>query len=315
LIKENDRIVGVIAETSDGYKRFNASKGVILATGDIGSDKEMLAEFCPIALKPTKNQYIPLGSNTGDGHKMGAWAGGVLEDGPWASMMHPQGYSRMAHFFLYVNTMGKRFMNEDTWAQGKSLGVLKQPGDVDYAYAIFDANYKEEIEKTIPIGGGLFWDNPSTVYGQPWTSAKDEGYITAGLKDGTIIQADTLEDLAKGLNVPVDTFMATVNKYNESAKNGDDTEFGKRAELLFPIEKPPYYGSKFGPCYMVVLGGLNIDTSMRVLDKDNNPIPGLFAIGNVSGGLYGVDYPTLIPGNSHGRAVTWGYIAGNAITA
>ncbi len=61
---------------------------------------------------------------------------------------------------------------------------------------------------------------------------------------------------------------------------------------------------------LAVVGGLIVDDHLRVLDKDQDPIPGLYAAGNVSGGLYGVDYPTLISGNSHGRAVTWGYLAG-----
>jgi predicted oxidoreductase len=97
-------------------------------------------------------------------------------------------------------------------------------------------------------------------------------------------------------------------------ENKDDTEFGKRPELLFPIKKPPFYASKFGPAILAVTGGLLVDTRLRVLDCEHRPIPGLYAVGNVAGGLYGIDYPTLIPGNSHGRALTWGYLAGkNAI--
>ena len=96
-------------------------------------------------------------------------------------------------------------------------------------------------------------------------------------------------------------------------ENKDDSDFGKREELLFPIKKPPFYASKFGPAMLVVTGGLIVDTHLRVLNNDHYPIPGLYAVGNVAGGLYGVDYPTIIPGNSHGRALTWGYLAARNI--
>ncbi len=115
------------------------------------------------------------------------------------------------------------------------------------------------------------------------------------------------------MGVPVDNFKAAVARYNEMCKNKADTDFGKRPELLNPVEKPPFTALKFGGALLVVTGGLNVDAKLRVLDKDSNPIPGLYAVGNVAGGLYGVDYPTIIPGNSHGRALTWGYLAGKNV--
>ncbi|MDD5018207.1 MAG: FAD-binding protein, partial [Eubacteriales bacterium] len=87
------------------------------------------------------------------------------------------------------------------------------------------------------------------------------------------------------------------------------TDFGKRPLLLTPIDKPPYYATKLGVSLLAVMGGLKIDKHMRVLDANGVSIPGLYAVGNVSGGMYAVDYPLVIPGNSHGRALTWGYLA------
>ncbi len=91
---------------------------------------------------------------------------------------------------------------------------------------------------------------------------------------------------------------------------GRDEDFGKRKELLIPINKPPYYGLKFGPAVLAVVGGLRVDTKMRVLDEDGAAVEGLYAIGNAAGGRYGVDYPLVICGNSHGTALTFGYLLG-----
>ena len=310
LEKDGDRVVSVIGGSSGAYRRFRAAKGVILATGDIHGDKEMLEAFCPIFLKVKSSQYSPPGANTGDGHKMGLWAGGVMEDSPLPTVMHPQGYNRMQAFFLFVNTLGDRFMNEDTWCQAKSLNVLKQPGDVDYAYSIFDADHIEQMIAGMPFSGGMFNDNSGSVYGKPFTGEMERGFVETGLKNGMVVQADSIDELAQKIGIPPEKLCATVGRYNGLVDQKDDSDYGKRAELLFPIKKAPFYASKFGPAQLVVTGGLLVDTRLRVLDKCQAPIPGLYAIGNVAGGLYGVDYPTIIPGTSHGRAVTWGYLAG-----
>lgn len=311
--KDNGRFKAVIGGASGNYRRFRAKKGVILATGDIHGDREMLEAYCPMFLKITKSQYAPPGANTGDGHKMGLWAGGVMEDAPLPTVMHPQGYNRMQAFFLFVNIRGARFMNEDTWCQAKSLNVLKQPGNVDYAYAVFDSDYQEQMVAGIPFSGGLFNDNSASAYGKPFTGEREVAFVKSGLENGMVLKADTIEELARRIGIDPQKLGATIDRYNEHVDRNDDTDYGKRPELLFPIKKPPFYASKFGPAMLVVTGGLLVDTRLRVLDTEQQPIPGLYAVGNVAGGLYGVDYPTIIPGNSHGRAVTWGYLAGSNV--
>lgn len=314
LEKDGGRVTAAIGGAPGNYRRFRASKGVILATGDIHGDKEMLEAYCPMFLKIKNSQYTPPGANTGDGHKMGLWAGGVMEDGPLPTVMHPQGYNRMQAFFLFVNIRGERFMNEDTWCQAKSLNILKQPGNVDYAYAIFESDWREQMVAGMPYSGGLFNDNSASLYGKPFTGEREVAFLEAGLKNGMVASADTIEELAGKIGVDPRKLAATVARYNAHVDRRDDTDFGKRPELLFPIRKPPFYASKFGPAMLAVTGGLLVDARLRVLDEEHNPIPGLYAVGNVAGGLYGVDYPTIIPGNSHGRAVTWGYLAaGNVL--
>ena len=314
LDKEGDRVTGFVAVCEDGkYRRFKASNAVILATGDIGGDPEMLAAFCPLGLKCNVNGYFPAGLNTGDGHKMALWAGAELETASWALSLHLIAHSMFVFYFLHVNRQGKRYMNEDTWAQAKSIRTLMQP-EGDFAYSIFDDKWFDDVGERVKISGGQFCEPLVTIYGDEWNP--DNGvrdYIDRYLQNGTCVKADTIEELAEKINVPVENLVKTVARYNEMYEKGEDTDYGKRPEMLTSIVKPPFYALKFGPALLNVHGGVLIDTEMHVLDKNSKPIPGLFAVGNVAGGLYGVDYPLLLNGNSHGRAVTWARQAADTI--
>ncbi len=117
------------------------------------------------------------------------------------------------------------------------------------------------------------------------------------------------------MDVPVENLKATVARYNELFRLGEDVDYGKQSALLTSIDRPPYYALKWGPALLNVHGGVIIDPQMRVLDGASKPIPGLLAVGNVSGGLYGVDYPLLLNGNSHARALTWALQAVDTILA
>lgn len=170
--------------------RYNASKGVVLATGDIAADSEMLSYYAPIALKAVESQYTPAGVNTGDGHKMGIWAGAVMRDGPLPTMIHPQAYAWFHGPFMFVNNDGKRFFNEATWVQAKSLNIMAQKcGNV--AYSVFDGNWLDDLVRGLPEGGGMFWDSFRPVGAEFDTKAQQatiDGYIDQGLA----FKADTL---------------------------------------------------------------------------------------------------------------------------
>ncbi len=314
---DTGRVVSCVASCEDGkYRRFKGTKAVILATGDIGSNPDMVRTFCPRGLVPKRNGYAPqvpnpdkpgtsMGLNTGDGHRMAYWAGGQFETPSWALSMHLLAYSIYVFFFLFVNRDGKRFMNEDTWVQAKAIRCSMQPRG-DFAYTVFDSKWFKELGERIDITGGQFTEPLVVDYGYKWS--EDNGIdkqIERYVKLGTCFKADTLEELAEKMEVPVEQFKATVARYNELYKMGDDVDFGKRSELLTSIDKPPYYALKWGPALLTVFGGMLTDTNMRVLDDDNKPIPGLYATGNVAGGLYGVDYPLLWNGNSHSKCLTW----------
>lgn len=319
LVLDGDKVVGVVAKDGDGYKKYLGAKGVILATGDISGDDEMCEAYSPLMLRCNVTQYVPEGANTGDGQKMGMWIGAKMEQAPLSPMIHPQGYVRISHYFLMTNTRGERFMNEDTWSQGKSLAALATAGGSDHAWSVFDSAWLDQIPETIPIGGGMFWVPSGWEYGTPWTPDADQGFLDAGLENGMVKQGNTVEELAAAIAADEPqfdeaTFIAEFNRYNELCAAGKDADFGKRSELLYEISSPPYYAAKFGPCRMTAPGGLIINTKSQVLNEEDNPIEGLYAVGNVSGGLYAVDYPLVIPGNSHGRAVTFGYLLGRQLT-
>ena len=128
-----------------------------------------------------------------------------------------------------------------------------------------------------------------------------------------MLWANTIEELADKMGVPKDRLKKSFDRYNELCEKGVDKDLGKRRELMVPLDKPPYYAFRFGPAVLVVVGGLKINSNMEVLDEKNKPVPGLYAVGNTSGGKFGVDYPMVLPGTSHGTALTLGYVLGELL--
>ena len=309
------RVVSFVTRDNDGVcRRYVGKKAVVLATGDIAGNREMLKFFAPLGLVPAHNGYFPEGVNTGEGHQMAYWAGAEYEQHDWALSLHLIAYSLYAFFFLHVNRQGRRYMNEDTWVQAKAIRTLQQPNG-QWAYSVFDARWLDQVRYLSAINGGQFCEALGAVYGEGWKEDGNEiaAAIDRYVQNGTCCKADTLEELARQMDVPEDTFLATVARYNELYQKQDDEDYGKRSALLTPIDKPPYYALKFGPSLLDVFGGVNTDVKLRVLDKDYKPIPGLLAVGMIAGGLYGVDYPLLFNGNSHGRCLTWARQAAETI--
>jgi succinate dehydrogenase/fumarate reductase flavoprotein subunit len=299
---ESGRVVSCVATGPDGkYRRYKGSRAVILATGDCSDDKEMLEAFCPIGLRPSKQ--FPRHGNTGDGQKMAYWAGAVLDNAEWAPTLHALGYSGFQGFFLHVNQLGRRFMNEDTWMQAKSVRCLMQPGG-DFAFSIFDDKVFDEVGERWNIIGGQGMA-PLSVVGEAYDRGMMEREIERAVTAGNGFKAESLEELARLIDVPAGALCKTVARYNEIVAGGDDTDFGKRSELLTSVVKPPFYALKWGPSLLDVFGGAMTDDRLNVLGTDGQPIPGLYAVGNAAGGMYAVDYPLLLNGNSYGRALAY----------
>ena len=311
LEKKDGRVTAILGKGEQGYVRVRAAKGVVLATGDIGGSREMCADLAPMAAACQSNTYTPRGCNTGDGHRMGLWAGGAFEEGPFPIIYHPQAFCFANYCFLFVDREGKRFMNEDNNIQAKSVAVHRI--GQDYAWSILDGDWEKKIPASLEYGGGIFWgiDHPPGKSG--FTAEGTRRIFDMARRSGSYVEADTPEALAEKMGVPAEAFAATLREYNEMCAAGKDRLFGKRRELLMPLDKPPYIGLKFGPSVLAVVGGLRVDGRCNVLDGQGRTIPGLYAAGNTMGGRYGVDYPMVIPGTSHGTALTFGWLLGEVL--
>lgn len=321
---ETGRVTGVYATDESGNTVLvNATKGVILSTGDISSDREMLTYYAPQALRYGQffSSFDRDGNmvNTGDGHKMALWAGAAMEDSPYAPMTHSLGTNSVGiDPFLMVNQDGEHFANEDAGAQELQNQIKRQKGGV--TYQVFDSKWKEQLQYMPQCFGGVTHyvppedeDRYQHAINHFAAGYASDTYFQGEVDAGSIIPADTLEELAEKIGVPFDAFNATVERYNELARDGRDVDFGKVPTRLFPVENPPYYAVPFGDSGMlVVIGGIDCDTQCRALDADKNPVPGLYVAGNTMGGRFLVDYPVVVAGASHSMAMSFGRLAGRA---
>jgi len=294
LRKGKGRVTNVIAADATGeYLQFNATKAIVLCTGDYGNNAEMMAKYCP------QSSYLAsmIPTSNGDGHMMAMWIGAVMEPGPHAPMIHGPVGPLLCSAFLQVNLLGERFQNEDVPIQSNINAVERQPGKT--AWQVFDSKYPEEI----PYHGiGL---------GKLIIATEKIQQEVAKVS----IMANSIEELAIKMKLPVKTFKATVKRYNELARLGKDLDFGKRTDRLSPVDRPPFYAGKNSYSLLAVMGGLNVNPNLQPIDKDWKVIPGLYLAGNTMGNLFAGDYPTMCPGLSHGMAIHFGRIAGlNAVS-
>jgi fumarate reductase flavoprotein subunit len=307
LRKGKGKVTGVIAQNSKGeYIQFNASKGVVLCTGDYGNNRQMVQKYCEWSvLNGLKVVYEPA-LNTGDGHRMGMWIGAAMDNPPhsvalwdFASFSEMQPFILARQPWLYVTVNGERFMNEDIPYGYECNQILLQPGGV--AWSIWDAKWPEEAPK--------MKGHCCKSMGPP-ANMWDPKHLDEALENGGVLTAQTIEELAQKMKVPVDKFKSTVARYNELARKGKDLDFGKHPERLTTLEKAPFFACKMEIRLLVTLGGLKVNNRLQVMDTNSSAIPGLYAAGNVSGSFFGSVYPVTIPGLTHSRAVTFGRLAG-----
>jgi fumarate reductase flavoprotein subunit len=305
----NGRVTGVIAmDKNRRFIQYNARKAVIVSTGDYGNNPQFLQKHAPYALDialeeniyMTRNEDLrvaPEPLNTGDGHQMVMRIGGVMESSPPAPMSHGTIGPLNNNAFLHVNILGERYENEDVSANAIANSLGQQPGNK--AWQVFDSRWEEQI----PISGvglGKF----VTVT----DLAKDN------VKNLTV-KADSIEELARQMEVPVKTFKATIERYNYICKLGKDLDFSKQADRMFPVDKPPFYAGKSKREFLIILGGLNTNMRLQPLDKDNKIIPGIYLSGNMVGNRFAIDYPVMCAGISHCLAYLTGRMAGQFAAA
>lgn len=287
------RVTGVIVKSEQGFEKYNCAKGVVLATGGYEFNQQMLKERCRPRSVPGSWLTGAFG-NTGDGHQMGIAVGAAEDEFPQPIMLDPEQLMP----YLRVNKLGKRFTPEYEPYGHLALAIQAQPGTYDF-YIVDDA-IDEKIDK--------IWTPSSSCYGpkEVWTAAA---------RSEKALKADTLEELAELMEVPVDAFVASIERWNAMAAAGKDEDFGFPGDMMMTIDTPPYYATKEFADGLCTAGGLLVDTECRVLDKNRTPIEGLFAAGVVSGGMFYNTYPHNLNCLSHTRNCLMGYTIGEVLGA
>ena len=163
---------------------------------------------------------------------------------------------------------------------------------------LFGREEIEEIKPAIDAAKG----------GAPWSTEDMVASI-----ESVLIQADTLDELAEKCGINAENLQKTIERYNELCAAGEDTDFGKSASALLPLEEGPYYAVQESGTCLVTVNGLRTDADSHVLDNAGNVIEGLYALGNTSGSMFFGTYPHHLSAISHGRCLTFGYLLGREL--
>ena len=320
------RITGVIAQNMDDdhFIRYNAAKGVLLACGGYAGNPYMMQQLDPLGTSVTTAcSYSP--ADKGYGIRAAVWAGANL-DKEAAPMLFDRGivapgvdagyvdsdsafggkafpgeirqFNPGTQPFLKVNRNGERFANESCPYNDIVYAAAHQPGRV-YAQ-ISDANMLEDAKRFHTIGCSA-GTRKNTMEGLEKTFASAE-------EKGCFFRADTIEELADKMGFTgdaKDTFLATVERYNELYDKQNDEDFGKPAYRLSAIRTAPFYGYWLGASLLTTEKGIAINDKGQALDTNNQPMPGLYITGDMSGSFFANNYPCLMAGVAMGRTLTF----------
>ena len=320
------RITGIIAQSTedDHFIRYNANKGVLLACGGFPGNPYMMEQLDPLGTSVTTAcSYSP--ADKGYGIRAAVWAGANL-DKEAAPMLFDRGivapgvdggyvasdsafggkafpgpirqYNPGTQPFLKVNRNGERFANESSPYNDIVYAAAHQPGRV--CAQICDANVLEDAKRFHTIGCSAQTRNGGEKYFQ--------GKVDEAVAAGTLFVCDTIEELADKLGFTgeaKDTFLATVERYNELYDKQNDEDFGKPAYRLSAIRTAPFYGCWLGASLLTTEQGIAINDKGQALDNDNKPMPGLYVTGDMSGSFFANNYPCLMAGVAMGRTLTY----------
>ena len=334
LIMENGRCVGLYARdaATGEYIKCNASKGVILSTGDYSQNTKMLKHFCPEVIENniqclfTNVDVEGNFTNQGDGIQLGMWAGAQVQQSHAPMIHHMGGGADLSGVgvmgnagFLNLDLNGKRFMNEDLPGQQLENQIELQKNRE--SWQIFDSNWPEQLPyMPAAHGGACYYEDYASEDEGPKNNTTYRNYkspyqLEAAVADGRALKADTLEELVAKIypddTAAQQTALDSIQRYNELAKAGYDEDFHKPASRLFAVENGPFYADKFTTALLLVcIGGLESDENCHTFDADRNVIPGLYVAGNVQGNRFATEYPIGLKGVSHSMAMYYGYVAG-----
>ena len=283
LTEQNGKVTGVKVSTPTGTYSIKA-KAVIIATGGFGANLSMVGQYRP-EFKDfnTSNHYGATGDAFG-------WISSL--DVPLVDMdqiqIHPTGEigshlliteAVRGNGAILVNHEGVRFANEMLTRDKLSEAILTQTGKS--AFLIFDQSVRESL-------------------------AAIENYSQQGL----LTTASSTSELAQALKLPVSSFVETMNKYQEYQTTGEDLEFGRNGyEMPHPLTHAPFYAIEVEPVLHHTMGGIKINSKAEVVNKSGNPVPGLYAAGEVTGGVHGGN---RLGGNAIADIIVFGQIAGTS---
>ena len=327
LEKNSDgRITGVIAQSTedDHFIRYNANQGVLLACGGFPGNPYMMEQLDPLGTSVTTAcSYSP--ADKGYGIRAAVWAGANL-DKEAAPMLFDRGIvapgvdagyvdsdsafggkafpGKIRQFnpgtqpFLKVNRNGERFANESCPDNDIVYAAAHQPVRVDAQ--ICDANILEDAKRFHTIGCSAQTRNGGEKYIQ--------GKMDEAIEAGALFKCDTLDELADKMGftgAAKDTFLATVERYNELYDKQNDEDFGKPAYRLSAIRTAPFYGCWLGASLLTTEQGIAINEKGQALDNNNQPMEGLYITGDMSGSFFANNYPCLMAGVAMGRTLTF----------
>ena len=334
LIMENGRCVGLYARdaATGEYIKCNASKGVILSTGDYSQNTKMLKHFCPEVIENniqclfTNVDVEGNFTNQGDGIQLGMWAGAQVQQSHAPMIHHMGGGADLAGVgvmgnagFLNLDLNGKRFMNEDLPGQQLENQIELQKNRE--SWQIFDSSWPEQLPyMPAAHGGACYYEDYASEDEGPKNNTTYRNYkspyqLEAAVADGRAVKADTLEELMAKIypddTAAQQTALDSIQRYNELAKAGYDEDFHKPASRMWAVENGPFYADKFTTALLLVcIGGLESDEDCHTFDADRNVIPGLYVAGNIQGNRFATEYPIGLKGVSHSMAMYYGYVAG-----
>ena len=336
LIQDSSgKVTGIIVQrnSDEKYIQINAAKGVILATGGYSGNPEMMAALRYRCKDSIVNNLGGAGRN-GDGIKLAMWAGAAIDRNHGGGVAFNRAALDLDHHtgepyssglddiwwagsqpWLKVNTRGERFMNEDGPYDFQIFGGVTQPKN--FWFQIFDSNYWEDVNafhtticgRVVAAKGARNSEVLPGVFPCKTKEEFEQAFLNPGLESGRLKQADSLEYLAKQLGIPEDTFLDTVERYNQLAANGYDSDFGKAARNLRPVEKGPFYGIALGNWLLCTFNGVRINTDMQAVNEEGDAIDGLYVVGNDSGGFFANSYPQYYGGLAQGRTSCFARLA------
>lgn len=283
IIKEENKPAGVVVETN-GQRYTIVAKAVIIATGGFGANPDMVVKYKPeLEGFGTTNHK----GATGDAFAWIEKFGGALTQMD-EIQTHPTvvpGNGLMiteavrGNGAIMVNREGNRFCSEMATRDVMSKAILNQTGKT--AYLVFDMGVRKSLKAI-------------------------EGYV----KQGLLTEGETPEALAEKLGIPAESFASTIASYNQIQASGNDAEFGRKAsEMPRPLTEGPYYAVEVGPAIHHTMGGIKITPNAEVLDTNGNVIPGLYAAGEVTGGVHGGN---RLGGNAVADICVYGKIAADS---